>query len=167
MRAFLERHVRAYRLAALFDADKLVESIRYSFTVVLAVVPIGFALAVLIVWAFDRRAGLIPFILLGALFGGFASLQIWLRRPNPTSLFMTLSAFIAVGAWIGDVEPIAGIVAGTAVAATASVTLTEGREDGLRPLALVEAPTTFGRWLWPTMARSDSASAWRGDWRMR
>lgn len=137
MRAFLERHVRAYRLAALFDADKLVQSIRYSFAVVLAVVPIGFALAVLIVWAFDRTADLLPFVVLGGLFGGFATVQIFRRRPNPTLLFVTLSAFIAVGAWIGDVEPIAGIVAGTAVASTASVTLTEGRGDGLRPLAFV------------------------------
>ncbi len=139
MRAFLERHLRAYQLTALFDAPRLEESIRNTLVVLLAVAPPTVSLFTLVIWLFDRSLNLLPIVVLGVLFGAVAAGQLYRGRPNPTPLYELLAALIALGAWFGDVGPIAGIVAGAAVASTASFTLIEGRRSGLRPLLL----TTF------------------------
>lgn len=134
MRAFLEHHLRAYRLRTLFDAPRLDEAIRFAFTLIPAVGgPVGAGAAVL-VFLSDRRTGLLFLALMAAVLGLLSLIQLRRDLPNPTALYVGAATLIAFSALFGDAELFPGVVAGFAVASTACFTLVEGRRRGLVPL---------------------------------
>ncbi len=134
MRAFLRRHVREYRLAALFDARGLEEPIRRAFVFVPTVAaPLG-ALVAAVLWVLEPRTTLLPIMAVGVLFGLLGFRQLRKGDPDPTGLYAQGAAVLALAAVFGGGEPIGGIVAGAAVAATGSFSLIRGRSGSLSPL---------------------------------